>query len=101
MYNLIEIENDIKLKRTMEQYLDESVKGKAKYDDFVSQLEKVKNVYMKANTTAKQRTWKTVSDAAKDYKTQLEKLRTECEMYTGHVITTAAVESWVPISPKR
>ena len=88
------VEKDPELEQLYEEY-------KAKYDDFVSQLEKVKNVYMKANTTAKQRTWKTVSDAAKDYKTQLEKLRTECEMYTGHVITTAAVESWVPISPKR
>ena len=72
-----------------------------KYNEFVSQLEKVKATYTKANAVAKQRTWKTVSDTVKDYKTQLEKLRTECEMYTGHAITAAAVESWVPISPKR
>lgn len=74
---------------------------KSKYNEFVSQLEKVKATYTKANTVAKQRTWKTVSDATKDYKTQLEKVRTECEMYTGHAITAADVESWVPISPKR
>lgn len=88
------VESDPELEKLYEEY-------KAKYDDFVSQLEKVKNVYTKANTVAKQRTWKTVSDATKDFKTQLEKVRTECEMYTGKVISAASVESWVPLSPKR
>ena len=90
----VEEEIDPEMEKLYEEY-------KAKYDGFVNDLEKVKNVYMKANTVAKQRTWKTVSDATKDFKTQLEKLRTECEMYTGRVITANAVESWVPISPKR
>ena len=88
------VESDPELEKLYEEY-------KAKYDDFVSQLEKVKNVYTKANTVAKQRTWKTVSDATKDFKTQLEKVRTECEMYTGKVISAASVESWVPLTPKR
>lgn len=74
---------------------------KTKYDQFVGELEKVKDVYMKANSTAKMRTWQTVSDAVKEYKTQLAKIRTECEQYSGHIITPAAVESWAPIKPKR
>ena len=91
---VVETAVDPELEKLYEDY-------KAKYNEFVSQLEKVKATYTKANTVAKQRTWKTVSDATKDYKTQLEKVRTECEMYTGHAITADAVESWVPISPKR
>lgn len=38
MYDLVELENDIKLKGIMEQYLDKSVKNKAKYDDFLGKL---------------------------------------------------------------
>ena len=38
MYDLVEIENDTRLKKIMEQYLDESVKKKAKYDDFLEML---------------------------------------------------------------
>ena len=90
----VEAEIDPEMEKLYEEY-------KAKYDVFVSELEQEKNVYTKANTVAKQRTWKNVSDATKDFKTQLEKVRTECEMYTGRVITASAVESWVPISPKR
>lgn len=73
---------------------------KAKYDDFCAQVDKLKSVYTKANTVAKTRTWKNVSDAVKGFKTQLEKLREECEMYTGKEIVKSDLESWVPIAPK-
>ena len=72
---------------------------KTKYDDYIGQLEKIKGVYSKANDVAKRRTWKNVSETVKDYKTQLEKIRTECEMYTGKEIVASDLESWVPVAP--
>ena len=72
---------------------------KTKNDDYIGQLEKIKGVYSKANDVAKRRTWKNVSETVKDYKTQLEKIRTECEMYTGKEIVASDLESWVPVAP--
>ena len=90
----------------MEEKMDPELEAlyneyKAKYDDYVGQLEKLKNTYSKANDVAKKRTWKTVSDTVKNFKTQLEKFRTECEMYTGKEIPTSALEAWMPIAPKQ
>jgi hypothetical protein len=50
-------------------------------------------------TLPKRRTWKNVSETVKNYKTQLEKFRTECEMYTGKEIVASELESWVPVAP--
>ena len=71
------------------------------YTQMATEMEQLKDVYTKANNTAKIRTWNNVSESANAYRQQMEKLRADCEKFTGKLIETSPVESWRPVSPKK
>jgi len=72
-----------------------------KYQKFDTELSKLRSTFDRANLVAKQRTWKKVAEAATDYRTQMTKIREECEMYTGLAIPASDNENWRPIVPKK
>lgn len=90
----VEEETDPELEELYQSYV-------TNYNQMASEMEKLKDVYTKANNTAKIRTWTNVSESANAYRQQMEKLREDCEKFTGKLIETSSVESWRPVSPRK
>lgn len=86
---------------TEEEMTDMQKEYDDKYKKFDTELTKLRSTFDRANTVAKQRTWKKVAEAATDYRNQMTKIREECEMYTGYAITPSDNEKWRPIVPKQ